>query len=59
MSLPFQRTLGHSASSTTLNTYSHLWPSAEDRTRAAAGVMSAASAELSPEGRARAPAAES
>ncbi len=31
-----QRALGHSAPSTTLNTYSHLWPTAEDRTRAAA-----------------------
>lgn len=34
-----QRALGHSAT-TTLNTYSHLWPTAEDRTRAAAsGLM--------------------
>ncbi|UOQ56041.1 site-specific integrase [Leucobacter allii] len=31
-----QRALGHAKASTTLNTYSHLWPSAEDRTRAAA-----------------------
>lgn len=36
-----QRALGHSAATTTLNTYSHLWPTAEDRTRAAAaGLMS-------------------
>lgn len=31
-----QRALGHKSASITLNTYSHLWPSAEDRTRAAA-----------------------
>lgn len=31
-----QRALGHSSPSITLNTYSHLWPSAEDRTRRAA-----------------------
>lgn len=31
-----QRALGHSNATTTLNTYSHLWPTAEDRTRAAA-----------------------
>jgi integrase len=34
-----QRALGHSSPSVTLDTYSHLWPSAEDRTRAAAGAM--------------------
>ena len=35
-----QRALGHAAATTTLNTYSHLWPTAEDRTRAAAsGLM--------------------
>lgn len=38
-----QRALGHSTATTTLNTYSHLWPTAEDRTRAAAaGLMSEA-----------------
>jgi integrase len=31
-----QRALGHANATTTLNTYSHLWPNAEDRTRAAA-----------------------
>lgn len=31
-----QRALGHAKPSTTLDTYSHLWPTAEDRTRAAA-----------------------
>jgi integrase len=27
-----QRALGHASATTTLNTYSHLWPTAEDRT---------------------------
>jgi integrase len=31
-----QRALGHSKPTTTLNTYAHLWPTAEDRTRKAA-----------------------
>jgi integrase len=31
-----QRALGHATATTTLNTYSHLWPTAEDRTRRAA-----------------------
>lgn len=31
-----QRALGHASASITLNTYSHLWPTAEDRARAAA-----------------------
>ena len=34
-----QRALGHSSATTTLNTYSHLWPTAEDRTRAAASSL--------------------
>lgn len=34
-----QRALGHSSATTTLDTYSHLWPTAEDRTRAAAGEL--------------------
>lgn len=35
-----QRALGHSTPSITLDVYSHLWPDAEDRTRAAAeGIM--------------------
>ncbi|MHC5558294.1 tyrosine-type recombinase/integrase [Kocuria sp. U4B] len=38
-----QRSLGHSKPTVTLNTYAHLWPTAEDRTRAAAqGLMEAA-----------------
>lgn len=37
-----QRALGHAKATTTLETYSHLWPTAEDRTRAAAaGLMRA------------------
>lgn len=40
-----QRAMGHSSATTTLNTYSHLWPTAEDRTRAAAAdLMSTAMA---------------
>jgi integrase len=31
-----QRALGHASANTTLATYSHLWPDADDRTRAAA-----------------------
>lgn len=34
-----QRALGHGSASLTLNTYSHLWPKAEDRTRNAAAHM--------------------
>lgn len=34
-----QRALGHSNATTTLSTYAHLWPTAEDRTRAAADSM--------------------
>lgn len=34
-----QRALGHSQPSITLNVYSHLWPSAEDRTRAATATF--------------------
>lgn len=41
-----QHALGHSSPSVTLNTYSHLWPKAEDRTRAAAaGLMDSALAD--------------
>jgi integrase len=35
------RALGHSSSTTTLAVYSHLWPSAEDRTRQAAAELMA------------------
>jgi integrase len=37
-----QRALGHAKATTTLDTYSHLWPTAEDRTRKAADAMLAA-----------------
>jgi integrase len=37
-----QRALGHKSPSVTLNTYSHLWPTAEDRTRQASGKLAAA-----------------
>jgi integrase len=44
-----RRALGHKSATTTLNTYAHLWPSAEDRTRtAAAGMLSAALAGVYP-----------
>lgn len=34
-----QRALGHASATTTLNTYSHLWPTAEDRTRKASASL--------------------
>jgi len=34
-----QRALGHTKATTTLDTYSHLWPTSEDRTRKAADAM--------------------
>jgi integrase len=34
-----QRALGHKSPSVTLNTYSHLWPTAEDKTRQASGRL--------------------
>jgi hypothetical protein len=34
-----QRALGHSTATTTLSTHSHLWPTAEDRTRTAASDL--------------------
>ena len=42
-----QRALGHAKASTTLNTYSHLWPTAEDRTRTAAAGLMASTRERS------------
>jgi integrase len=42
-----QRALGHASATTTLNTYSHLWPTAEDRTRRAAEELFADSCGLS------------
>lgn len=42
-----QRSLGHAKATTTLNTYAHLWPTAEDRTRKAAqSIMDAAMVDL-------------
>ena len=41
--LTVQRALGHSSALITLDTYCHLWPDANDRTReAAAGLVDAA-----------------
>lgn len=37
-----QRAMGHSSATTTLSTYAHLWPTAEDKTRAAASGLAAA-----------------
>ncbi|GAB4077286.1 tyrosine-type recombinase/integrase [Nostocoides australiense] len=37
-----QRAMGHASATTTLSTYAHLWPSAEDKTRAAASGMARA-----------------
>lgn len=34
-----QRSLGHAKATTTLNTYAHLWPTAEDRNRSAAETI--------------------
>ncbi len=34
-----QRALGHASATTTLSTYSHLWPTAEDKTRKAASAL--------------------
>jgi hypothetical protein len=41
-----QRALGHASATTTLSTYSHLWPTAEDRTRHAAQQLFADSCGL-------------
>jgi len=41
-----QRSLGHAKATTTLNTYAHLWPTAEDRTRKAAESIMSASVAL-------------
>lgn len=36
-----QRAMGHASATTTLSTCAHLWPTAEDETRAAAAAMAA------------------
>ena len=41
-----QRALGHASATTTLNTHSHLWPTAEDRTTGAAEELFAHSCGL-------------
>lgn len=47
-----QRAMGHASATTTLSTYAHLWPTAEDKTRAAASEMAAAvlATGLTPQG---------
>lgn len=47
-----QRALGHSTPSITLNVYSHLWPSAEDKTRTATADFMALTASAKPRERA-------
>jgi len=42
-----QRALGHSSATITLGVYSHLWPTAEDRTRTAAGDLMATALRIS------------
>ncbi len=37
-----QRAMGHASATTTLGTYAHLWPTVEDKSRAAASGMAAA-----------------
>ena len=49
-----QHALGHSSASITLNVYSHLWPKADDRTRAAAASLMASTANLADSVRTRA-----
>lgn len=43
-----QRAMGHAAATTTLSTYAHLWPTVEDKTRAAASGMAAAVLAVAP-----------
>lgn len=47
-----QRATGHASATTTLSTYAHLWPTVEDKTRAAASGMAAAVLAARPENRA-------
>jgi integrase len=39
---PVQARMRHASATTTLNTYSHLWPDADESTRAAIGQIIAA-----------------
>ncbi|MBP1241718.1 integrase [Frigoribacterium sp. PvP120] len=41
-----QRALGHASATTTMSIYAHLWPTAEDKTRAAANDLMAASIDV-------------
>lgn len=50
-----QRALGHASAAITLSTYSHLWPTAEDRTRKAAEAMFAEASSETPAGALRVP----
>lgn len=43
-----QRAMGLASATTTLSTYAHLWPTAEDETRAAASGMAAAVLAIKP-----------
>ena len=43
-----QCAMGHSSATTTLSTYAHLWPTAEDKTRAAPSRMAAAVRAVTP-----------
>jgi hypothetical protein len=40
-----QRALGHASATVTLRTYAHMWPTAEDKTRAAAAALMANAAD--------------
>ena len=46
-----QHALGHSSPTITLNTYAHLWPKAQDRTRRAAASLWVSADSLRTEGR--------
>ena len=46
-----QRALGHAKATTTLDTYSHVWPTAEDRTRNAAAALFAEATAAAPDER--------
>lgn len=43
-----QRAMGHASATTTLNTYAHLWPTAEDKTRSAASGLASAVLAIKP-----------
>jgi hypothetical protein len=41
-----QWALGHASATTTLNTYGHLWPDADDRTRAGTDGLTSAALDI-------------